>query len=134
MKYILLLALLALALARDDPKYDSLYRKQQPKGALGQEMHWFDQVVDHYDYRAAEYFKQRYWVVKDYFNPRVGPIFLYICGEWVCRGVPELRTWIAVLAQRTQGMILVLEHRFYGDSLPFGKDSFTVENMRFLNS
>ena len=135
MKHILLLALLAAVLARDDPKYDALYHQPQPlKAVLGQEMHWFDQVVDHYDYRAAEYFKQRYWVVKDYFNPRIGPVFLYICGEWVCSGVPELRAWIAVLAQQTQGMILVLEHRFYGDSLPFGKESFSVENMRLLNS
>lgn len=136
MKYIFLLALLlAVVIARDDPKFDALYRKEQKmKSSLGQEMHWLDQVVDHYDYSKAEYFKQRYWVVKDYFNPRIGPVFLYICGEWVCDGVPELRTWIAVLAQKTQGMILVLEHRFYGDSLPFGKDSFSVQNMRLLNS
>lgn len=39
-----------------------------------------------------------------------------------------------MLAQKLQGLVLVLEHRFYGDSLPFGKDSFSIENMALLNS
>ena len=38
------------------------------------------------------------------------------------------------MAQRLQGLILTLEHRFYGESMPFGKDSLTVDNMRLLNS
>ena len=38
------------------------------------------------------------------------------------------------MAQRLQGLILTLEHRFYGRSLPFGNDSLTVQNMRLLNS
>ncbi len=38
------------------------------------------------------------------------------------------------MAQRLQGLILVLQHRFYGKSLPFGLDSYSVENMRLLNS
>ncbi len=94
MKYIFLLALLIVVFARHDPKYDGLYRnKSNIKAPMlqSQEMHWFSQVLDHYDYRKVDYFQQRYWVVKDYFNPRVGPVYLYICGEWVCSGVPELR-------------------------------------------
>jgi pimeloyl-ACP methyl ester carboxylesterase len=38
------------------------------------------------------------------------------------------------MAQRLQGLILVLEHRFYGKSLPFDLESYTLENMRLLNS
>jgi pimeloyl-ACP methyl ester carboxylesterase len=138
MKLIFLLALLLVVLARDDPKYDALYRTPtQPLTNSfidAQEMHWFSQIVDHYDYRQEQRFNQRYWVVDEYFNPRSGPVYLYICGEWICSGVPELRTWVGVLAQKTQGLVLVLEHRFYGDSLPVGKQSFTLENMRLLNS
>lgn len=92
MKFIILLTLVLIVLARDDPKYDSLYRKssQNIKSSLleAQEMHWFSQVVDHYDYRQEQRFNQRYWVVKDYFNPKTGPVFIYICGEWICTGVP----------------------------------------------
>jgi pimeloyl-ACP methyl ester carboxylesterase len=32
------------------------------------------------------------------------------------------------------GLILVLEHRFYGKSLPFANDSFKLENMKLLTS
>lgn len=32
------------------------------------------------------------------------------------------------------GLIFVVEHRFYGSSLPFGNDSFKLENMKLLTS
>lgn len=38
------------------------------------------------------------------------------------------------LAQKTLGLVIVLEHRFYGESLPFGKESFKIENMKLLTS
>lgn len=38
------------------------------------------------------------------------------------------------LAQKTLGLVIVLEHRFYGESLPFGKESFRINNMKSLTS
>lgn len=73
-------------------------------------------------------------MIEDYFNPKVGPVFLFICGEYTCSGVPAARQWVVTMAQRLQGLVLVLEHRFYGQSLPFGLNSYTLENMRLLNS
>jgi esterase/lipase superfamily enzyme len=32
------------------------------------------------------------------------------------------------------GLVLVVEHRFYGKSLPFGNESFKLENMKLLTS
>jgi hypothetical protein len=120
MKILLGLLLVALALTIDRPEYDRLYKNASVQ-SFKQEALWFDQVLDHYNYDAvaAKTWKQRYWVMDTYFNPKVGPVFLYICGEWVCSGIPSTRTWVAELAQRMQGIVLVLEHRFYGDSLPF---------------
>ena len=80
---------------------------------------WFDQVLDHYDYKETKFWKQRYFVIDTYFKPSVGPVFLYICGEYNCNGVPEARQWVVLMAQRLQGLILTLEHRFYGQSMPF---------------
>lgn len=83
-------------------------------------------MIDHYDYSSAKKFSQRYYVVDNYFNPKVGPVFLFICGEYTCNGVPEARQWVIVMAQRLQGLVITLEHRFYGRSLPFGYDSYTL--------
>ena len=99
-----------------------------------QQQLWFNQIIDHYDYSTSKTFKQRYFAIEDYFNPKVGPIFLFICGEYTCQGVPQARQWVVTMAKRLQGLILVLEHRFYGKSLPFDLESYTLENMRLLNS
>ena len=107
--FLLVLLLTSVAFAKDNPKYDSLFRKRLLMN-LKQEQYWFDQVLDHYNYNALtnKEWKQRYWVIKDYFNPKVGPVFLFICGEWTCTGIPEGRSWTAVLAQKTQGLVLTL--------------------------
>ncbi len=63
-----------------------------------------------------------------------GPVFLLICGEYTCHGIPKDRQWISTLAERLQGLVLVLEHRFYGESLPFGNDSYELNNLKLLNS
>jgi hypothetical protein len=109
----------------DSPSQKIVYAQQQL---------WFDQIIDHYDYSKSKVFSQRYYVIDNFFNPKVGPVFLFICGEYTCSGVPEARQWVITMAERLQGLILTLEHRFYGRSLPFGYDSYTVENMRLLNS
>jgi dipeptidyl-peptidase-2 len=99
-----------------------------------QKQFWVDQILDHYDYKSTKTFRQRYYVIDSFFNPKVGPVFIYICGEYVCNGVPPARQWVVQLAQRLLGLVVILEHRYYGQSLPFGEDSLKVQNMQWLNS
>lgn len=135
-KILILLSILAIVLTfREKARYLNK-PVDSPVETLvyGQKQLWFDQILDHYDYSKSRTFRQRYFVIEDYFNPKVGPVFLFICGEYTCSGVPEARQWVVTMAQRLQGLILVLEHRFYGQSLPFNHESYTVENMRLLNS
>jgi len=35
----------------------------------------------------------------DYFNPSTGAVFLFICGEGECSGIPSSRTFPVQLAQ-----------------------------------
>ena len=105
--------------------YDPKYTQQEL---------YFDQLLDHYNYVDTVTWKQRYFAVEDYFNPQNGPVILYICGEYTCPGVPDARKWAVQIAEKTQGLILVLEHRYYGKSLPFGNDSLSLENLKFLNT
>ena len=90
--------------------------------------------MDHFDYKTTTTWKQRYHVIENFFNPNVGPVILYICGEYTCNGVPEARQWPILMAQRWQGLVIAVEHRYYGKSMPFGNDSLKLENMHWLNS
>lgn len=95
---------------------------------------WFDQVVDHYDYTSTTLWKQRYWVVDKFFNKTVGPVFLFICGEYTCPGIPAARKWIILLAQKFEGLVLAVEHRYYGESMPFGNASLNFDKLKYLNT
>lgn len=74
---------------RDDPKYWSKgYSSSEFKLQTDNAQNWFTQIVDHFNYQTTQTYQQRYWVYENYFNPNVGPVFVYICGEYVCQGVP----------------------------------------------
>lgn len=135
-KTLLLVLCLALALQAKERLRNLQTPVEDPENELvfDQKQYWFDQVLDHFNYKTSSTWKQRYFVISDYFNPNVGPVLLYICGEYTCPGIPDSRHWPIVMAQRWQGLILVLEHRFYGASMPFGNDSLKLDNMRYLNS
>lgn len=132
MKLLILSLVVLLVLAKDDPRKWSQGRENV--GVTDQKQAWFTQIVDHYNYQSSQTYQQRYWYIDNYFNPNVGPIFLYICGEYTCPGVPAARQWVVTMAQRLQGLILVLEHRYYGKSMPFATDSMKLENLVYLNS
>ncbi|KRX10814.1 hypothetical protein PPERSA_00984 [Pseudocohnilembus persalinus] len=94
---------------------------------------WFDnQLVNHDDPLSNATFSQRYWVIDQFYKPKTGPVILYICGEYTCPGLPEERLWPAEIAQMYGGLILVLEHRYYGESLPFGSESLEFDKMNLL--
>jgi hypothetical protein len=72
--------------------------------------------------------------MSNFYNPLNGPIFLYICGEGPCKGIPSNHTFVAHLCAKFQGMAIALEHRFYGESMPFGKNdhTYSLENLKYL--
>ncbi len=50
---------------------------------LGQDIQLFDQVIDHANYLTPSQnntWKQRYFVYNQFFDPKNGPVILYICG------------------------------------------------------
>lgn len=81
LKIIVFGILVIFALTRDNPKYDLLYRKNvSPSLSLRSQEHLFRQVADHYDYRNTAFWEQRYWIYNEYYNPSIGPVFIYLCG------------------------------------------------------
>lgn len=91
---------------------------------------WFNQTLDHYSPYDHRKFRQRYYEFLDYFRAPDGPVFLRICGEGPCNGIPN--DYLGVLAKKFEAAVVSLEHRYYGKSSPF--NSLATENLRYLSS
>ncbi|XP_076916489.1 putative serine protease EDA2 [Bidens hawaiensis] len=91
---------------------------------------WFTQTLDHFSPFDHRKFGQRYYEHLDEFRVHDGPIFLKICCEYACRGIPN--DYVSVLAKKFGAAVVSLEHRYYGKSSPF--KSLTTKNLKFLSS
>ncbi|KAJ3437609.1 serine protease [Anaeramoeba flamelloides] len=97
----------------------------------GSEAKWFEQKLDHLTPLDTRTFQQLYYVNDTYYQ-KGGPILLFLGGEgplsslWVKEGL------VLNLARQFNGMVVALEHRYYGQSQPFS--AFTVSNLKYLSS
>ncbi|CAL4934353.1 unnamed protein product [Urochloa decumbens] len=97
---------------------------------LTRDERWMNQRLDHFSPTDHRRFKQRYFEFLDYHRAPGGPVFLRICGESTCDGIPN--DYLAVLAKKFGAAVVTPEHRYYGKSSPF--ERLTTENLRFLSS
>ncbi|KAJ3510022.1 hypothetical protein NLJ89_g4906 [Agrocybe chaxingu] len=96
---------------------------------------WFKQPLDHFDKHSKHTFHQRYWVNTRHYKPRKGaPVIVLDGGETSGEDrIPFLDTGIVeILARATGGLGVVLEHRYYGESIPVS--NFSTDALRFLNN
>ncbi len=84
--------------------------------------------VDNFDVKNNATYSQRYYVNDKYWNKGVGPVFYEIGGEGTLNGPPG--GYIEQLAAKQGALLIALEHRFYGESIPNG--NIKTENYRFL--
>lgn len=83
--------------------------------------------VDNFDSNNNATFSQKYFVDNTYWDGK-GPIFFEIGGEGT---LSPPGGYLATLSKQYNALLVALEHRFYGNSIPNG-NSFT-ENLKFLN-
>jgi len=86
--------------------------------------HWYPQTLDHFNFLGEDkQFAQRYLVNDEHFKPGA-PVFFYTGNEgditWFCNNTGFM--WD--IAEEFNAMLVFAEHRYYGKSLPFGKDSY----------
>ncbi|KAL1860698.1 hypothetical protein Daus18300_009041 [Diaporthe australafricana] len=101
--------------------------------------HTIDQPIDHFpsDARYAPHtnatFKQHYYFDSSYYKPG-GPVFLYIGGETDARNrFSNLETGIIqILMNATGGLGVIIENRYYGQSVPF--ENLTTDNLAYLTN
>ena len=117
---------------------------------------YYNQTLDHFTAAPSggpSRFMQKYYMDDTYWDEGSGPVLLYINGEGIlfpcllvvvhrrvssklialaapCEGIPS--NWIQDYAQSLNALMLVLEHRFYGESQPF--DSLSNEHLPYLSS
>ncbi|KAI0769022.1 peptidase S28 [Trametes elegans] len=102
--------------------------------------HWFTQPLDHFPSADASdapghTFEQRYWLNTRNYRPAPGaPVIVLDGGETSGEDrLPFLDTGIVeILTKATGGVGVVLEHRYYGRSVPV--QNFTTDSLRWLNN
>ncbi|KAE9405742.1 hypothetical protein BT96DRAFT_915948 [Gymnopus androsaceus JB14] len=90
---------------------------------------FFTQQLDHSN-NASGVFQQQYQLQTDFFKPG-GPILLFQ-GEEAVDMIRIETTILYSWAQELGGIAASLEHRYFGESLPFGNDSWTRDNIKYL--
>ncbi|KAI0260905.1 peptidase S28 [Gloeopeniophorella convolvens] len=96
---------------------------------------YFEQPLDHFHNTTTATFRQRFWANTRHYRPRPGaPVIVIDGGETSGEDrLPFLDTGIAeILARELGGVGVVLEHRYYGQSV--GVQNFSTDALRWLNN
>ncbi|KAG9348403.1 hypothetical protein JZ751_002138 [Albula glossodonta] len=102
---------------------------------LSYKTYYFEQEIDHFGFFVNGTFKQRYLLADQYWHQGSGPVLFYTGNEgditWFCNNTGFM--WDA--AEELGAMLVFAEHRYYGESLPFGKDSYSdAKHLNYLTS
>jgi len=88
---------------------------------------WFNQTLDHFTFTTDAKFRQKYLVNDTYWNKNAGPIFFYTGNEGMIESFAENTGFMWDIAEEFGAMLVFAEHRYYGDSLPFGEESKSTD-------
>lgn len=89
----------------------------------------FEQKIEHAPEGASVgTFKQRYWYSTQFATGPDSPVIFVFCGESACSA--SHLTMLGDTAKTLKAAVVALEHRYYGESLPFTKP--TVRQMQHL--
>ncbi|KAK2596556.1 hypothetical protein N8I77_013441 [Diaporthe amygdali] len=92
----------------------------------------FQQLLDHSDPSKGT-FSQSFWWSTQYWQGPGSPVVFFTPGEIAAAGYTGYltnRTLTGLLAQEIGGAVVLLEHRYWGDSSPY--DTLTTENLTYL--
>lgn len=97
---------------------------------------YHDAVIDNFapiDKQQKWYSPQRYWMNRQFWGGPGYPVFVFIGGEGEesCSRLTS-RMYVFELAEQHRALMVDVEHRFYGKSIPT-QDSST-ENLQYLSS
>lgn len=93
-------------------------------------LNFFDQKRDHDDQRSRT-FRQRYWVSARHYRPG-GPVIGFLPGQNNAEEDIDILDFgiVDAIAKQVDGLAVMIEHRYYGDSVP--TSNFATTNLRWL--
>eukprot|EP00727_Mastigamoeba_balamuthi_P009647 m51a1_g5304 putative C-tail anchored protein, serine protease domain (545) ;mRNA; r:262506-265085 len=97
----------------------ALLAAAQPPDVPAPQEKWFTQRLDHLNASDTRTFRQRYLLYTEEYRAG-GPLFFTAGGESDVYGGYRHNGLQFELAKQLHAMILYVEHRFYGESLPYG--------------
>ncbi|XP_065866383.1 uncharacterized protein [Euphorbia lathyris] len=134
---LLIAPYLSFAYSHQRPKLSAIRRESSifsssPDLPPEYETHYYAQTLDHFNYYPESYitFQQRYVLNFKYWGGAntSSPVFVYVGEESDIEGDILYVGFISELAARFEGLLLYIEHRYYGESLPFGTREETFKN------
>ncbi|KAG8260746.1 hypothetical protein J6590_090065 [Homalodisca vitripennis] len=96
---------------------------------------YFDTKLDHFNFLSNATFKLRYLINDTYWSPKSdSPIFFYTGNEGDITVFAQNTGFMWEIAPDFKALIVFAEHRYYGESLPFGNKSREPEHLGYLSS
>jgi pimeloyl-ACP methyl ester carboxylesterase len=91
----------------------------------------FKQNIDHFGALPGQTFAQRYWMDSEYATSGAdAPVIYHLCGEGDCTEDYFLHDNAIAWAKTLGAHLVYLEHRYYGQSLPFA--DLSAEHLAYL--
>ena len=88
---------------------------------------YIEQNLDHFSFANNGTFQQKYLINDQFWNSdHSGPIFFKIGGEFPV-GDDFNNDFVVKLAEEFGALLLAGEHRYYGESQPFGNESLSAD-------
>jgi lysosomal Pro-X carboxypeptidase len=101
---------------------------------LCSQFNFFTQSVDHFGFNQVDTYQQRYIISDKYWQGAGSPIFFYTGNEgdiqWFC----ENTGFVWEQAEQLGALVVFAEHRYYGNSMPYGAESYSKANLNYLTS
>lgn len=91
---------------------------------------WYNQTVDHYGFTTDAKFRQKYLYNDTWWDRTGGPIFFYTGNEGVIEAFAENSGFMWDIAPEFKALLVFAEHRYYGESLPFGEESLSKDPLK----
>ncbi|KAK6923187.1 Peptidase S28 [Dillenia turbinata] len=99
------------------------------------ETRYFDQRLDHFSFSDLPNYRQRYLINTDYWSGLngMGPIFFYCGNEGDIEWFAANTGFVWEIAPRFGAMVIFAEHRYYGESMPYGSREEAYKNAASLS-